>query len=541
MRVALYKVVIGMFFVFAGNPSAFSQNYAGYWLGVTYPSDPTSTIFNYFGNFTQSGNVLEGTAQTSNPKVAFGGEAAIKGTVTATTVKFKESDPNGSLNTPLTCYWDLNLVYNAAEESLKGTYTNIQNPPYCSEVGGGKVELYRIVPKSVLSYCKGQPVNLTVTGKSIRWYDSQNKTRLLATGNSFTPQIDQSTVFYITQTLYNTESPPIPLRVEIVDVAFTEINAKNPTCGQANGQLSILAAGSNEYQFSLDGTNYQPGSVFSNLQGGEYTVYMKEGRGCTASQKVTLAPSGVAKITSVQATPTTCGREDGSVTIATAAANVQFSMDGTLFQSEATFKNVRPGNYTVTMKDAAGCMDTKPILVAASAGPKIAGIDLAPVSCGAADGQITVRAEGTNLSYATSTRSFSASNSFDNMPPGEYEILIKDAENCSASQKVVLSTDCANTVFIPTSFSPNSDGHNDLLTVYFPFATLQFSSLRIYDRWGIAIHSGQNLTLRSGDALWDGGLDKMAALADTYYTVVADVVFADGSTHTFTKEVLAIR
>lgn len=541
MRVALYRIVIVTLFVFAGIQAAFSQSYAGYWLGVTYPSDPASEIFNYFGNFTQSGNALAGRAQTSNPKVAFGGEADIKGTVTATTVKFRESDLMGSLNTPQTCYWDLNLVYNAAEESLKGTYTNIQNPPYCSEEGGGKVELYRIVPKSVLSYCKGQPAKLAVTGKNIRWYDSPQKTTLLATGNSFTPKIDKSTIFYITQTLYNTESPAVPIRVEIVDVTFTEIKAENPTCGQNNGQLSIRVEGSSGYTFSLDGTNYQPGSQFSNLKAGQYTVYTQEGRGCIASQKVTLTPSGAAKISSIQATPTTCGREDGSVTITTTVPNAQFSMDGSTFQPNATFRNVRPGSYTVTMKDGAGCQDTQPVVVTGSAGPKIAGIDLAPVSCGAADGRITVRAEGTNLLYASNTRSFGAGSSFENMAAGEYEISIKDAENCSVSQKVVVPSDCANTVFFPTSFSPNGDGQNDLLALYFPFASLQCTSLRIYDRWGIAIYGSQNSTFKSGEAIWDGGLDQKAATTDTYYVVIAEVVFADGSTHTFRKEVLAIR
>lgn len=527
--------------LFTGLPQASSQNYAGYWLGVTYPSDPTSQIYNYFGNFAQSGNVLTGRAQTANPKVAFGGEANIKGTVTATTVQFKESDLTGSLNTPQTCYWDLSLVYNAAEESLKGTYANIQNPPYCSEVGGGKVELYRIVPKSVLSYCKGQPVNLTVTGKNIRWYDSQQKTNLLATGNSFTPKIDKSTIFYITQTLYNTESPAIPLRVEIVDVNFTEIKAENTTCGQDNGKLSIRVDGSNDYQFSLDGTTYQPGSVFTNLKGGEYTVYAKEASGCAASQKVSLALSSLSNIASIQAIPTTCGRENGIIKMTTNSTTPQFSINGNTFQSDPTFNNLKSGSYTVMMKDAAGCQDSKTLAVAPSTGPKIAGMDLVPVSCGANDGRITVRAEGTNLLYASNTRSFGAANSFENMAAGEYEISIIDSENCSVTQKVVVPSDCANTVFIPTSFSPNGDGQNDLLTVYFPFPSLQCTSLRIYDRWGIAVYGGQNLTLQSGDALWDGGLDKKTVPTDRYYVVVAEVVFADGSTHTFRKEVLALR
>ncbi len=754
----------------AGMGSALSQNYGGYWLGVTYPSDPNNAIFNYFGNFTQSGTTLAGTAQTANPKVAFGGLAYIKGSVTATTVKFKESDSKGSLNTSLTCYWSLDLKYDPVEESLKGTYANIQNPPYCDEVGGGKVELYRIVLKSGNKYCKGQPVNLTVTGKNIRWYDSAGKNRMLAQGNNFNPPITQTMTFYITQTLYNTESPAIPIKIEIVDVAIVDIKAQNPSCGPANGQLTVLATGSDALQYSIDGTNYQAGNVFSKLSGGDFTVSVKDATGCAAIKKVTLTQPGTVKISTVTTIPTTCGKEDGGITVTTAVANAQFSIDGSKFQPGADFRNLAAGNYTVTMKDAAGCTDTKAVTVAPSEGLKINNIEtkpatcgqkdgsltmtasggsgfqysadggvtfqasplfagladntyktqvknaagcltereaelkgpaaptisdvktqnptcgetngqltvaatgagtlqysidganyqtsnvfgklnggdfivsikddkgcaatkkaalskssavkiklaqatpttcgeanggvevmtdvldaqysvdgknyqpsatfknmeaetytvtirdalgctdtrtvtvagsegpalgtvlLAPVSCGETDGTISVQATArTAVQYALNGGDYGSRNAFENLAVGEYEIAVRDAENCVVARKVTVRSDCANTIFIPTSFSPNGDGKNDQLTVHFPFPSLQFSSLRVYNRWGIAVHGSQNLTLSNGDVIWDGKLDDQTPMSENYYVVVAEVMFEDGSSYTFRKEVMVMR
>lgn len=249
--------------VFAGINVVFCQNFSGYWLGVTYPSNPNQLVYNYFANFTQTGATLGGTSQTANPNVPFGGLAYVKGSTTTTKVRFKESDDKGSINTKDVCYWDLDLTYDPVEESLKGTYTNIINPTYCDENGGGKVELYRIVLKSGTKFCKGSPISLRVTGKNIKWYDTDKKGKLLATGNTFVPQISQTTTFYITQTLYNSESPTIPIKVDIVDIVISDAKVTSSTCGKKDGAIALTATGSTGLQYSADGgVTFQPSPQF---------------------------------------------------------------------------------------------------------------------------------------------------------------------------------------------------------------------------------------------------------------------------------------
>ena len=153
-----------------------AQSVAGFWLGVTYPSNPNQAVFNYTTTLTQTGSTLGGTAQTANPNVPFGGTAYLSGQVAGSTVTFSEADQNGSTSTTKdVCYWKGKLTYNPTDESLIGTYENIVNTTTCTEAGGGTVELYRIVLKSGTKFCKGTPMNLLVTGKNIRWYSSVNK------------------------------------------------------------------------------------------------------------------------------------------------------------------------------------------------------------------------------------------------------------------------------------------------------------------------------------------------------------------------------
>lgn len=190
---------------------------SGFWLGVTYPNDPQLEIYNYTTTLIQNGPGINGVAQTANPNVPFGGGVLVKGQFVSGQLTFKESDSQGNRNTPNLCYWDIKLTYDPATESLKGSYSNILNPPYCDKPGDGKLELYRIRLKSGNTYCKNAPAQLDVTGVNIRWYDGPSKNRLLAKGSHYTATLPQSTTLYVTQTIYNTESPPVPIFVNVME------------------------------------------------------------------------------------------------------------------------------------------------------------------------------------------------------------------------------------------------------------------------------------------------------------------------------------
>ncbi|MBC7892488.1 MAG: gliding motility-associated C-terminal domain-containing protein, partial [Sphingobacteriaceae bacterium] len=129
-------------------PAAFAQDLSGFWLGVTYPNDPQARIFNYTANFTQTGTAIGGTVQTADTNVVFGGLAYANGQFLRGILTYREQNQTGNQNDANTCYWDATLTYDPATESLKGTYVNILNPPYCSQAGGGNIELYRIRLKS---------------------------------------------------------------------------------------------------------------------------------------------------------------------------------------------------------------------------------------------------------------------------------------------------------------------------------------------------------------------------------------------------------
>ncbi|WP_343748589.1 PKD domain-containing protein [Fluviicola sp.] len=120
---------------------------------------------------------------------------------------------------------------------------------------------------------------------------------------------------------------------------------------------------------------------------GTYTVSVTTTCGVvTASQTVTLNP--VPNIQSVTPTPISCfGANDGVLTIVSTDSNLEYSLDGTTWQSGNTFSNLTPGTYTPRVRFVNGCSTTlspvtftEPAQVTASASSTGTFCDGAPVS-----------------------------------------------------------------------------------------------------------------------------------------------------------------
>ena len=416
--------------------TAYAQNVAGLWLGITYPSNPKQQPFNYTMTLTQTGNTLGGTAQTANPDIPFGGLAYLSGQVTGTSVTFSEADQTGSSTVKDICFWKGKLTYNPTDESLTGTYENITNSTTCTKSEGGTVELYRIVLKSGSRFCKGSPMPLLVTGKNIRWYASEAKTNLLATGNTFSPQLNKTTTFYITQTLYANESPAVPITVDVVEPTFTASVTK-AECGQKNGRIAVSTTNPAGWQYSLNGGAYQTAPTFTNLGSGTYTVSVKDDIGCQTEQSVTLAATAAPTIDAVQTVPPRCGLTTGEVSLTASGGTgaLSYSIDSVTYRSQPLFQNLAGGNYTVRVRDASGCEATRPVSLPTSFSVGITTITSTSAGCGQ-PGSLTLATTGGSgaIEHSIDGRTFQPGTIVSGLRGGNYTVQIRDGAGCTASK-----------------------------------------------------------------------------------------------------------
>lgn len=66
----------------------------------------------------------------------------------------------------------------------------------------------------------------------------------------------------------------------VIGSEIATINAIETSDFLANNTATVNASGSGNYVYSLDGINYQESPVFSNLQSGLYTIFVKDLNGC---------------------------------------------------------------------------------------------------------------------------------------------------------------------------------------------------------------------------------------------------------------------
>lgn len=233
-------------------------------------------------------------------------------------------------------------------------------------------------------------------------------------------------------TIMNTDGP-------IVNFSFT-----NATCGNNTGTVTVNATGGTApYQYSINnGVTYQSSNIFSGLLAGQYTLIVKDAAACVNLSPVTIISSTVPLVTAIPSSAT-CGNNNGSISAfgTGGTAPLEYSINGNIFQAGNYFTNLAPGSYTVTVKDATGCVKTVTVTVANAAAPTVTAI-ATTAACGNVNGTITATGSGgvAPLEYSIDGSTFQASNVFTGLAPGTYTVMVKDASGCTRTVNVTVGT-----------------------------------------------------------------------------------------------------
>jgi len=149
-----------------------------------------------------------------------------------------------------------------------------------------------------------------------------------------------------------------------------------------------------------------------------------------------------------------------------------------------------PGQYIVSVTDNKGCKgsDTTNILRML---PKPSGF-LGPDTAICSYGDLQLKTTTTFKQYKWSTGSISSSISIKQ--PGSYWLQVKDSKNCTGYDTVIVNLkQCLKGFFIPTGFTPNNDGKNDLMKPML-FGNVVKYRFWIYSRWGELIFESADVT-----------------------------------------------
>ncbi|MEA9413834.1 T9SS type A sorting domain-containing protein [Flavobacterium sp. PL02] len=193
------------------------------------------------------------------------------------------------------------------------------------------------------------------------------------------------------------------------------------------------------FQYSMDGTNYQKENFFYNKKPGTHTIYTKDSYNCTASSTVTVQDITIPPLEAMTvSTMIRCNGDSNAEIISIVSGGtppykcfVEEKSDTfvTVNENRYTIHNMPAGMYRVVIEDAMRCAVIKHIEIQEPKALRATAV--------ITDQTITVNATGgvNQYTYAISPTlyKFTENNTFTNLEPGTYEILVRDSYNCTFS------------------------------------------------------------------------------------------------------------
>ncbi|MEJ1221469.1 T9SS type B sorting domain-containing protein [Sediminicola sp. 1XM1-17] len=241
-------------------------------------------------------------------------------------------------------------------------------------------------------------------------------------------------------------------------ISLIETNNVNANCN-IGAQVSVKANGGTPgytYAFIPQGNPITPAdyqasataTVNPAVYPANYDVYVQDSRGCFTFITVTVNEDPTPTVSVPAYADDQCTSNGTSYTFTatgTGKAPLQYSV-GNGFQSSAILTVSAPGTYTVSVRDANGCIATTPMVIM----PPLGATPIATLqpSCGASDGEVTVTAAGGSGNYLYELQDEfgaqlvapQASNLFAGLAPGNYITVLHDngGPGCSTQAPVSL-------------------------------------------------------------------------------------------------------
>ncbi|MFY0255867.1 gliding motility-associated C-terminal domain-containing protein [Chitinophaga sp. 30R24] len=244
---------------------------------------------------------------------------------------------------------------------------------------------------------------------------------------------------------------------------------------------------------------WSPGGDTTNhltkLPAGDYTVTVTHPNGTSVTASVTII--GWEVKSNVVVTPSPCyGDDDNTITLSTSGGTppYRYYLSGTHGGTYTpVFKALKPGNYSMLVKDEEGCQEQLARIPVVEPGPVvITDVRTKDVSCNTTmDGKIQLEVSGGTRPYAYSldNAGWQTDSVWSGLNQGVFYFQVQDAHHCSTggSQEIIRNMrECA--VFVPTAFTPNNDGKNDFFHAIV-YDDVHHFQMQVYNRWGKLVFS----------------------------------------------------
>lgn len=320
------------------------------------------------------------------------------------------------------------------------------------------------------------------------------------TGSTFDPSVGTQSITYTVGA--GSCQDMVTQTITVVDPQLSTTTVDISCNGLTDGSATVTATGvSGSETYSWSTVPAQNTATATGLAAGTYTVTVLDGT-CSATATVTInEPS---PITATIVGTDGCGTPFGSALVTASGGSGGYTYAWN--NSSNTTNNptdLDSNMHTVTITDGSGCTYQDSVLITIWPAPVISLINDTTIIYGDC---INLDASG-GFQYSWTPDTDLDCNDCPNPSAcpttlTTYCVTGYDINGCQATECVTVDVEIiCGEVFVPSAFSPNNDGENDVLCVYSD--CIQTMSMRIYNRWGELVFESNN-PLVCWDGNWKG-------------------------------------
>ena len=356
------------------------------------------------------------------------------------------------------------------------------------------------------------PCNSSVTltanggqGATYEWYDQSGS--IFSTNNVVT--VGNGT-YWVTATSFG--CPVISDTLTVISQSAPVVSLGNDVTIDCNSILAldpIVTGGSGMYSYLWSNNNTD--SIL-NAGGGSFSVVVTDDQtGCYGEDSINIVEN---------AAPNTVISGGGSICADGSTVQINFSYDGLIpwdlqyFNETDTFiqSNIQTSSYSF-LTSIAGNYEIFSVYDYNNCLSNISGqvsvqVNQMPQAVFTADeytiyiGDTLYLELGDNYSlyqwYDINNDSIGNNSILSVYQAGEYYVYVEDQNGCSDISNVVNVNEVPRTeLYVPNSFTPNADMHNELFVVY--GENIKTYSMKIFDRWGDLLFESEDIQKH-----WDG-------------------------------------
>ncbi|MCX2718510.1 T9SS type B sorting domain-containing protein [Lentiprolixibacter aurantiacus] len=304
----------------------------------------------------------------------------------------------------------------------------------------------------------------------------------------------------------------------------------NPLCdASADGIVELqISGGTPPYQVVFDGSTPSSQTTYAGLTAGNYNYTVTDDKGCQAFGTVTLvAPPALIPGTIDIIQDYRCDNASAilqAINYSGGTFPYEFSLDGVNWQGSDTFNTgIAAGSYTITIRDANGCVAQTPAVVIDPLNPPtdLTFTQTAP-TCPAVTADVTVSVVDGTAPYtyeiiapAANVVNNGNNNVFAGLPPGTYTFQVTDDKGCIIQENYTVAdipqVDAISQLVSNVTCFGDTDGA-------FTFTVSDFATTYSYvvtNGSAAAVQSQNNINLTT--AISVAGL-----AADTYTVTITD-------------------